>query len=722
MIAISLSLSFAPWWLALALVAAGALAYWSYHRTTPSLPTGRRLLLGGLRFGALAIVIALLFEPVLRRTVSEERPPAVAVLADNSQSLGPRGTTATDTTTAAVRRSIRALSENSDAWRPFLFGGSAQAVDPAASFADSLAFSAPRTNVARALSRARQELEQDNLRGVVLVSDGQYNAGRNPLYLADRYPVPIYTMVAGDTTRLRDLLVRRVSTNEVVYKGTEVPVQVRLQTKGFTGQRVTVGLYDGSERLDAQSVTLPDEERGEVPVELSFTPREAGLQQYEVRVTRLEGEATHRNNRKPFTVRVLESRKNVVLLGAAPGPDVAATRQILERLQSVALDAYVQRGAGSYYGGPLPDDLSEAADVLVLAGWPGSAAQATTVERVRTAIEDGTPVLFLLTRQTDLSALGESLADVLPAAPDNARSAFTEAMLRVTAAGRGHPVFEVPNVPLSVYGELPPLRYNQSRWQAAPDASVLATPQVKGVSLDGPMIAVQRRAGRRAAAVLAAGTWRWTNLPGDLERADPLWPGVLSNLVQWVTTPDARRQVRVEPVRQTFAGDEPVELTGQVYDESFDPIDNASVEVTVTAPGGKKYPYTMNATGSGQYELSVGSLPAGTYQYRARATRDGQALGSDQGSFAVGALTLEFQETRADAGLMRQVARRSGGAAFSVGEEQALFERIREAGLLKSSVRTSTRETALWHVYWMLAAVVALLAAEWFFRKRSGLV
>jgi hypothetical protein len=564
----------------------------------------------------------------------------------------------------------------------------------------------------------REALQGENLGAVALVSDGQYNAGRNPLYVADRFPVPIHTVTVGDTTRRRDVQVRRVTTNDLAYVDTRVPVAVGLRSEDAGGERVTLTLEKDGAALDTASVTLP-EGTAEVPVDLSYAPSEAGLQRLTVRASPIDGEATYRNNRQTVTLRVLESRRQVLLLGAAPSPDYAAARRLLSRDADTELTVRTPQRGGGFYEGPLPDTLSSF-DVMVLAGFPGPATSPSAVETVAAAAED-VPVLFLLDRSTDLTALREGLGDVLPAQPERIRSGYDEAAFTPAPDQSRHPVFRFENVGLDAFDRLPPLRVSQARWQAAPDARVLASPTVRGVTLDEPLLALRSRTGNRSAAFLGVGTWRWANLPDDLRSAEAAWPGLLANLVRWVATRQDDRPVRVRPVRPTFAGGERVELTGQVYDESMAPVSDASVEVTIQAPDSTQYPYTMEPEGNGRYALDIGALPQGTYQYEATARLEGQRLGQDRGRFSVGSITLEYRETRANLPLMRQIAQRSGGTSFSPDSAGALGERLAASGAFESVVTTETSEVELWHLWGFLALVLALLAAEWALRKRYGL-
>jgi hypothetical protein len=731
----SFSLALSPWLLALGLAVALALAVGAYRRTVPPLGRGLRLTLGTLRFLALALVLFLLFEPVARQLSTLERPPVLAVLLDTSQSLrvttsGDAGdadaATAVADSAEAVTRARAAVAEALAQLRASGFDGEArffafdQTLRPLADAAalDTLAFDGPRTDLAGALDALRQTLQNDNLQGVALVTDGQYNAGRNPLYVAERYPVPLFPIAVGDTARRRDVQVRRVTTNEVAYVGTELPVRVGLRGESVAGETVSVALMQDGQTLARERVTLP-EGTAEVPVDLTFAPESAGLRQLTVAVSRLDGEATYRNNAQTLTVRVLDRKRRVLLLGAAPSPSFASTRRLLSADRNTEVTARLPRRDGRFYGGAFPDTLA-AFDALMLAGFPSADAPAAVVERVAEAAAEK-PLVVLLDRQTDLRRLADAFGDRLPAQPERIRPGYGEALFVRTAAGERHPVFDIDGADDRAWRQLPPLLVSQSRWTPTPDATVLATVEVRGVALDDPALVVRRRSGQRSAMLLGTGTWRWANLPEGLAPAEPLWPGLLTNLLQWVTAPTDDRPVRVTPTKPSFAGSETVSFTGQVYDESLNPIPDAAVDVTVTAPDGTTYPFGMEAVGSGRYTLDVGTLPEGTYRYAATAARDGTTLGTDRGQFSVGALTLEFQETRADLTLLRQLAQRSGGAVYQPEGAGDLPVRLASSETFRPVVVEQERTTELWRRIGFLVAILVLLAAEWAVRKRFGL-
>ena len=714
------SFGYSPWLLLLCIAVAGGLTYWTYRATVPSLNAGRRVLLGGLRFLALALICFLLFEPVLQRFQSTERPPVLAVLVDDSQSM--QVVTAGDTSAArpdAARTSVRPVVDifQDEAMpgraRFFGVGGASRALS--GSITDSLRFDGARTDLASGLQTVPENLRDENLGGIVLVSDGQYNTGQNPLRVADRSPVPVHTVTVGDTTRLRDLRIRSVTTNDRAYLNSSVPVRVTLSVTDGPGRPVPVTLEQSGRTLDQRPARLPSG-TGEVSVDLTFEPKQAGLQQLTVRVPELSGEVTARNNAQSASLRVLESKRQVLLLGAAPSPDVSALRRVYEQTADTEVTARLPTPEGTFLEGPLPDDLSPF-DVVVLAGFPSPSVPDDVVQRVATLIDDGTPALFFLDRQTDLTAWTEHFDEVLPARPDATTSSFSEASFRIAEGAQQHPVFRIEDAEGALFERLPPLQIPTSEWSPTPDAQVLGT----AATTSAPLLVLRRRAGLRTAAFLGSGVWRWALLPSELQAADPLWPGLASNLVRWASTEEDDSPVRVRPTASTFGGTEAVSFTGQVYNESMQPVSDAAVEVTVTDSTGTEYPYTMDSAGQGRYTLEVGTLPEGTYQYEAQARLGDTELGTDQGEFSVAPLRIEYQAPRADAVFMRQLASRSGGTAYTPQTVDQLPTDLSDQNSFSSEVVRQSSEAELWRTSLFLIAILALLASEWTLRKFFGL-
>ena len=716
------SLGYSPWLLGVSLLVAGALTYWSYRSTTPAVAPAWRGLLGGLRFLSLALICVLLLEPVVRTLQETEEPPVLAVLVDNSRSMRVVGGASADTSAGGVRARLQSVLgplRDDLPGTARVFGFDASVREVTGSPLDSLAFDGARSDIGAALQAVSETMQGENLRGIALVSDGQYNSGQNPSRVADRAGLPIHTVTVGDTARQRDLQIRDVVTNDLSYVDTEVPVRVTLGATDLGGASTTLSLLRDGTVLDTARVPLSGGPT-ERSVDLQFRPRTPGLTQLTVRAAAVEGEATTQNNVRTVSLRVLESKRQALLLGAAPSPNFTALRRVLEQDANTTVTTRVPKMDGAFYEGPLPDTLGRY-DVFVVAGFPSSVVPEAAVQAVAAQLDEGMPAVFVLDAQTDLDAWRTHFADALPAAPETTPLRLMEASFRPVEARRAHPIFRIEDADVSLFRRLPPVSVPTTAWRPTPDAQVLG--QAAGPSLDqeSPVLVVRRRAGRRTAALLATETWRWATLSADLAAADPLWPGLVSNLLRWVTTQSDDRQVRVQPVTSTFEGDEPVEFAGDIYDESMTPVSDAGVSVVITDSTGTEYPHSMDPLGNGRYALDVGALPEGQYRYEATAERAGTTLGRDQGDFSVGALRLEYQQTRANPVLMRRVAARSGGTAYTAGEAGRLAADLQASETFTASVSTQSTEAELWRTSIFLAVILALLAAEWTLRKRVGL-
>ena len=711
------------WWIAPALIVAALLTWWTYRQTVPALSGVMRWLVPAIRFMTLATILFLLTEPLVQREESIVTEPMLVIAVDESESLSVTGDPALADTAriAALRRLVQTIPTDRVGGRVSVvgFGSDVRDIPYGSSWSDSLEFSQQRTDISRALQHVQNDTRHDNLGAVLVISDGQHNSGRNPVFVAERSPVPVLTTVVGDTTLRRDLYVRSVVANDIGYLGTELPVRAVIRADGVDPTSVTVSLLIDGEPQDAQTIQIGP--GIESTVDLAFTATSPGLKRMTVAVTRLADETTYRNNTESTAIQILDAKKRVLVLASSPGPDITAIRNLLEADSDVEVMTSVFRSASVQYGDPLPTDLSDF-DLVVLVGYPGTRVPAEHVASVASRIAPETGLLFLLARDADLAKLNRYFGDRLPVQTATIRTDFLEATLNVTNQGQAHPLLESVELSQTDWDRMPPVQYNATSWRLSPSARILASARIRGTNLPDPMLAVRQDPSGRTAVLLAAGTWRWHNLPEDLEGYDAVWPDLLRNTVTWLTVENDDRRVRVQPASTSFAASDRIRFSGQVYDESLQPVSDAAVQIDVRSPDGRIFPFAMDAAGNGRYSLQTDALPGGSYTYEATATSDGVELGRDEGSFVVGNLALEFKETRADPQLMRQIAARAGGRVVAPDELAQLGDILTELAGFEQKIEYASRETELWRRYVFLAILVVLLTLEWFLRKRNGLV
>jgi hypothetical protein len=716
---LELSLS-AAWFVGLLLLLiSGFLSYLYYRHTLPPVSRGRRILLGTLRGIGLFFCALLLVEPLVRLIHTSTLPPTVAVLVDNSQSMTledrniPRS--------GLLRQELGGIQGMSlpsrGGLRYYLFGSSLQ--PGSETLPDSLTLDDQATNLSAALGQLAAEKDEKNIRAVFLLSDGSSNSGENPLYAGADLGVPIVAIGIGDSSHPRDVGITRIAANEIVYENTETPVDATIRSSGFSGQTVTVSLEQEGRLVDQRQVLLQDGVRDH-KVPLKYTPEGEGVSRLSVRVSQLEGELTGRNNRQDFFARIIRSRLRVLILAGGPSPDLAAVRSTLVRESGFSVTTRTQRAPSGFYEGPLSDASIDTADCLVLIGFPGAMTDPSVLARIRDeALEERKPLFFVSGRRVSDSGF-EQLSQAL-FVTRLSRSAVEEVVFFSPEPSQlNHPILSVENRE-GGWQSLPPIFRTKSAFRVRAGALVLGRAAINNIALDDPMLVAGNAGGRKALSLMGYGLWRWKLMgAGDPETED-IFASFLTSGIRWLTTREQDRGLQVRTTREFFPQGEPVEFVGQLYDDAARPVDNATVRVTVRTDT-QSAEVSLSSAGSGRYEGSLFGLGPGDYRFHAVAMVSEDTLGRSSSRFSVGELNLEFRDTRMDAALLRRLAEGTGGSFFGTGQAAEIEAMLASLGSFEPAEVVEEMTLELWNWIYSLVVIVLCFSAEWFVRKKEGMV
>lgn len=726
-----LKLAWPNWLFALTVVALAGIAYLFYFRTLPPLSPGRRVLSLTLRALTLSALLFLILEPALRLLFRQREKPVVAVLLDNSASMiiqdsyGERG----DSLRAVARylsggafdpslRSAGAAHNDSLDVRLFSFDLAARAWN-----GDSLRFETDGSDLGRAIAVAIDSLSGKNLQALVLVSDGIYNQGTNPLLAARNSPAPIYTVLVGDSTAPKDLAVRRVQTNQITYVDKKLPVEAVLWQNGFDGQTALLSVSDG-ERVLAQRTISLGKSGFEQKETLEITARQAGEFNFTVSVQALEGEVTGRNNRQMVRVRVLKSKIKVLAMAGAANFDRRTLSFVADQLKDYQFTFLTEKGPGQYFEQSFRDAQPDSQDVLIFYGFPTrNSDPAQLRELMRQVSNRRIPVWWFITRDTDAGKLRE-FESLLPFQAAGPLSPIENQFARLSSGGRLHPATrldENESVNGQLWRELPPLQiYRGIKMRSGGQALLELDPRPGEAvprDLDPAICFAYRQNEIKHLVFNGANFSNWHFQLQEDPARDRFLVQFMERAIRWLANRDDIHQIQIAPLQQIYNVGEPVTFSGQVYDEFYNPISDARVVATVSSDT-LNYSDEMIAEGNGFYRQTFSGLPEGEFSYRVEARRNDKPIGARTGKFTVNPFFLEFQQIPANAALMRQIARETGGTAYLPGE----FTRQFPGKKLESRVQYTFSEYFLWNYWYWLAALILLLGTEWFLRKRWGLL
>ncbi|HMK37866.1 MAG TPA: hypothetical protein VK569_00905, partial [Bacteroidota bacterium] len=600
----SIEFSFAspPIYAAIIILAAAGLSYAFYRFTLPPVSRSRRIMLSILRGAALALVLLMLLEPVLRTSSITRHPPVVAILADRSASMSivDRTGNRAEQTNRLLTTVIPEAVPSGVQIETYSFGTSLRG--PLRHSLDSSADEV--TDIAGAFRALAHERERFNIQAVIMLSDGMYTRGENPVYGAGELEVPVLTIGIGDTEQQKDVLISRITSNDVVYAGSAAPVDVVIKSSGYGGQKAEVTLNDGSRVVDRTAVVLPAG-TAEVATRLSYTPEGEGSRRYAVKVSSLPGELTAANNRRLFSVKVLRSTMRVLILAAGPSPDLRVILGTLAEDPNISVRALTQKPGEGFYEGPLTLQAVDSADCILTIGLPDPVTAPGTVELVRSAIAGRRkPLFFIGGKSIDLSKL-PIMAPSLPVIAGGASPPEQEVEFVPDPSSVDHPLLALgSDIGQNVWNHLPPVFGVSAAYKLREGAIALGSPRVRNLVLPEPFVAIRDIGETRSLSIMGYGLWRWRLMAQGNTDTAPLFASFLSAAVRWLTSREEGRSVRVAPVSDQFSRGEPVSFTGQVYNTNSQPVENAQLSVEITGEG-EHVQADLHSLGSGRYEGTV---------------------------------------------------------------------------------------------------------------------
>lgn len=654
-------------------------------------------ILGVIRFLAATLLALLLLQPLLKSLLTQTKKPVVILAQDQSESLAQAFKEPQLKDYRSAWESLRQrLSEKYEV-QEFAFGNQ---VRPGVDFE----MKDKTSNLSDIFQFAADNFGNQNLGAIVLATDGIYNEGTHPLYTGkNRLSAPVYSIALGDTNVRKDLVLKRVFHNKIAYLGDKFSVQLDLAARNCTGASttLTVAEMNGNTARTMQQIPLSIDRSDFFSTrEIILEATEPGVRRYRISCSGLPGEASEANNSREFFVDVLDARQKLLLLANAPHPDISALKQSLERNKNYQVTTALINNLKVN-----PSDF----DFVVLHNLPSLRNDASAV--LNSLESKKIPRMFIVGNQTNLARFNQ-VQSLLTIQGDQRNTNEVQGVF--------NPNFSLFTLDEELRNNLPafnPVTSPFGEYQTRGNAQVLLWQRIGKVETKYPLLLFGEADGVKTAILAAEGLWRWRLFDYLQHQNHNVFESLIGRKFQYAALKADKRRFRVVQSKNIFNENEPVILDAELYNESYELVNEPDVSLTLTNSEGKEFNFTFNKAGKA-YSLNAGVFPPGEYRFKGAASFSGQSLDSE-GRFSVQPLQLEIYETTANHGLLRNLAQEFGGGVYYPAQLEALGQSLLDLDI-KPVIYSTVKTQSVINLKWIFFLLMLLLSLEWFLRRYYG--
>ena len=694
------------------------ITFFSYRKTIPAISNSKKYFLMSLRIIGLSIILFVIFNPILNIITSQDIDAKISYFIDNSQSIaGLKGENLSKI--SKFNKYLLKQDANSDFYK---FDDEVFKVN--VTDFDSIDYKGSKTNISKVFSKISSYNYKDNNLASVLISDGNFNEGRNPLIDAEYIDTPIFVIGVGDTTKIQDLSVYNILTNRIGYINSAIPVDVSLELNSVDTGKVNVILYENNSALDTIDFQIVKNQTS-YNIVFEYIPKSSGEKRITAKAIGNFKEENLKNNSISEYIKVLDDKRSIAVFSGALNSDLSFLIQDLETKDNISISKFFQKKQNEFYYSPNEKEIIES-QLLIFNNFPNKSTSNDLIQRLIKELQKGKPLLYMFGPDVDINKLN-IFNDYLPFEVISHNPKEFQVQANLTDDAIGESLLRFENADENIWDDLPTLFKTETFVKLKSSAKMLLNLKMNNNILNESMLILSDVNNRKSIAIMTYGLYRWRLLYYGKNSANNKTPEIdiytefMNNMLKWLSIKDKEQQFVINTNKKEYSSGEQIEFNAQLYDDSYNPIDEGEINVTLEE-NSEKREIILTSIGNGKYKTSITGLGKGTYKYTANAKYKNKVVAYENGIFNVGDTPLEFLRTNMNEALLKQIAEKTGGEYYHISEIENIKDKIKNKIELKSIPSFTKQDITFREKLWLLLIPILLFSVEWFIRKRSGLL
>ena len=653
--------------------------------------------LGLLRFLTVLGILYLLLAPLIKHFITEEQKPLIVIAEDKSESI----TLATDQGTLdQLQTDIEALKSN--------LSEKYEVID--LKFSDKISFSDTDTldnqssNIAQPLEFIADNYEDQNLGAVVLITDGIYNEGKNPLYTDAKLQTPLYTVALGDTTIRRDLLIKNVLHNRIVYLNDKFAIETDVQAYNAVGSKSNISISKITNgktiKLDSKSFSI-DNNNYFKSFSFELTADQVGNTKYVISLSNIGSEVTLANNTRNIYVDVLDARQKILLLADSPHPDIKAIKSIIGSNKNYTIEVKMANAPMSNLAGY---------DIVILHNLPSQrfdiSKYLSDIKRLRK------PTMFVVGGETSTSLLNNAQNVLTINGSNTSMNEITPIL------DSRFNLFTMSDLLKSKVSQFVPLKAPFGEYKTAATSKVLLYQKIGNVETQYPLLAYSDIENHKQAVLTGEGLWRWRLTEFTDFPEQPFTKETILKTLQYISQKEDKRQFRAFTNKIAYKENENILFDAQLYNANYEAINTPEAYLKISNSSGETFDYTFSKNNNA-YFIDAGRLPEDNYTYTANTTYNGKNI-TASGKFSVQSIVKEQYDLTAKHDLLFSLTEKFGGKVIYPSGVSQMGDILSNNDTIKPILFQKAETKPLLDYQWIIAILILLLAIEWFMRRYFG--
>jgi len=553
------------------------------------------------------------------------------------------------------------------------------------------------TDISNALLQIENRFHNRNLAAVILASDGVHTKGLEPSYQVNKLNVPVFTLALGDSSLKKDIALSDVNHNQLAYLNNEFPIEFEVYSNFNTDEKQHFKITNNGTIVYEEWLSL--EENQALNKQIFIEAKNEGIQYYDLSISSFAGEKNTHNNTYRLAIEVLNNSQNILLLAAAPHPDIAALKSALE----IGENYQVHTALYNEFKGEV-----ESYNLIILHQIPNYSNRNTKL--LTKLLSSNGSVLFIAGKSTKWQTFNEVQDLLFLKTKNSSQNVFP-------LLNRNFAPFDLSENAIAFINAAPPLLAPFGEITEKNFTHSLFKQKIEGIATDNDLFVFAEKEENMIGVLLAEGLWKWRLFDYQKNKSHANFNEIIQSVSQYLTLNKDKRKLRLHYPKISTQGDV-FKLKAQVYNDNYKLVENAELLLNLISPNGDEFRYTMNTKGS-NYVLNLSNLSEGNYQFTLESTYKQESI-VQKGSFAMLTSTLEQQKLESNWGLLQKMSSLTNGS-FLVKEEFAHYsELVKEKVDTKPQIYFSKVLSDLIKHKAIFFVLLLSLFFEWALRKRLG--